>query len=146
MRNIIFIFLVFAIVSCCSWTTTICVINKSGYNYLGCYSYSDSFSNSNMGYDDIAEFDTCKQKSLEWLRFSHNYCSNGDTLYLKFPTRNYDEIFEYSIDGKVRFFFIKDSNYLNTPWDTIVRYQMYDRKYILGKKELEQTGMKIILK
>ena len=133
MKYIIFIFFVFAIVSCCSWSTTICVINKSGYNYLGCYSYSDSFF-------------TCKQKSLEWLRFSHNYCSKGDTLYLKFPTRNYDEIFEKSIDGKVRFFFIKDSNYLNTPWDTIVRYQMYDRKYILGKKELERTGMKIILK
>lgn len=57
-----------------------------------------------MGYDNIAEFDTCKQKSLERLRFAHKYCHKGDTLYLKFQTRSLDEIFEKSIDGKVRFF------------------------------------------
>ena len=146
MKNIFIALLIFTIISCCSWSTSICVINKSRYNYLGCYSYTDSFGNNNMGYDNIAEFDTCKQKSLEWLRFAHKYCHKGDTLYLKFQTRSFDEIFEKSIDGKVRFFFIKDSVYLNTPWDSIVKYQICDKKYIFNKKEFNQIGQKIVLK
>lgn len=127
MRNIFYILFIFTLVSCFSGATSICVINKSRYNYIGCYSYSDYFGNDNMGYDNIAEFDTCKQKSLYWLRFSHNYCSKGDTLYLKFHTRGFDEIFEKSVDGKVSFFFIKDSVYLNMSWNTIVKNQIYDK-------------------
>lgn len=58
-----------------------------------------------MGYDNIAEFDTCKQKSLEWLRFAHKYCPKGDTLYLKFQTRSLDEIFEKINRRKSTFLF-----------------------------------------
>ena len=76
----------------------------------------------------------------------YKYCPQGDTLYLKFQTRSLDEIFEKSIDGKVRFFFIQDSVYLNTPWDSIVKYQICDRKYIFNKKEFNQIGQKIVLK
>ena len=55
MKNIFIALLIFTIISCSSWSTSICVINKSRYNYLGCYSYTDSFGNNNMGYDNIAD-------------------------------------------------------------------------------------------
>ena len=46
-------------------------------------------------------------------------------------------------DGRLRFFFIKDSVFLNNPWDTIVKYQMYERKLVFSKEDLERMNWTI---
>lgn len=141
-------FLCVLLTGCCTRTTVVRVKNDSMYNYIGFYSYTDSFGNAfdNISQQNLSDYDTCKQKSLDWLYFFHNYCPKGDTLLLKFQASGYHEIFEHTIDGKLRFFFISDSIYLSTPWDTIVKYQMYDRKLTFEKKGLKSLNWTITLK
>jgi len=44
----------------------------------------------------------------------------------------------------LRFFFISDSVFVNNPWDTIVKYQMYNRKLVFSKKDLEKNNWTVI--
>ena len=46
-------------------------------------------------------------------------------------------------DGHIRFFFIKDSVFFTNPWDTIVQYQMYERKLVFSKEDLERMNWTI---
>ena len=39
----------------------------------------------------------------------------------------------------MRFYIISTSVFYNNPWDTIVKYQMYDRKMTYTAKELDSV-------
>jgi len=44
----------------------------------------------------------------------------------------------------LRFFFISDSVFVSNPWDTIVKYQMYNRKLIFSEKDLKKNDWTIV--
>ena len=50
-----------------------------------------------------------------------------------------ERFFSQSYDGKMRFYIISTSVFYNNPWDTIVKYQMYDRKMTYTAKELDSV-------
>ena len=47
-------------------------------------------------------------------------------------------------DKKVRFFFISESVFITTPWDTLVKYQMYNRKLVFTDEELKKNDWVVI--
>ena len=51
-----------------------------------------------------------------------------------------ESIVKGSKDGLIRFFFISDSTFLNNSWDTIVKYQMYNRKLVFSEEDLEKIN------
>jgi hypothetical protein len=47
-------------------------------------------------------------------------------------------------DKQVRFFFISESVFMSTSWDTIVKYQMYNRKLVFSEEELRNNDWVVV--
>lgn len=147
MKKILyFLFLSLLINSCTSFAVNIPVINYTDDNFVTYSSYSDSLGAiedslqseyyRSYGYHD---------KEIICTDDMH-YAKKKDKAYFKFQRKSRTNIFRNSPDGKVRFFFIKDSIFYNIQWDTIVKYQMYDRKLTYSEKDLELLDWVIEIK
>ena len=47
-------------------------------------------------------------------------------------------------DRQVRFFFISESVFISTPWDTLVKYQMYNRKLVFSDEDLKNNNWVVV--
>lgn len=112
------------------------VINYTDKNYVTYDSYYDSLGaycdslNSKFykGYDE---------NKINIIGLNGHYINRKDNGRFSYPAKSIEGVFSYSPDGKIRFYFITDSVFFNNPWDTIVKYQMYDKKLTYTAKELK---------
>ena len=128
MRGI-YIVVLLSVFVCCDFVSSVVVVNYSDKNYVVYYSFDDSLKSSgdSLNYDYYKSFDENKLAITD--EPNDYYVRGKDFGRLSFLAKDPGGLFRRSPDGKVRFFFVRDSVFFNNPWDTIVKYQMYDKKY-----------------
>ena len=116
------------------------VVNNSNKGQIIYYTCSDMIG---------AEIDSFKNRAYERLAGCEIPILNEDIYidkesYRSFGIRSKKKHARVCKDKHIRFFFISDSVFINTPWDTIVKYQMYNRKLVLSEEELKENDWTVI--
>ena len=138
-KNIIIsVISVFCLYSCLSYIDAIQIINHSDYGQIVCYTCSDSIGSEidSLTFNPyFKQYDYFKYEILK----KDAYIDRNSSQWLKTPFPK-EYITQCCEDGLIRFFFIKDSVFLNNPWDTIVKYQMYNKKLVLSEEDLKNMN------
>ena len=117
------------------------VINYSNVGQIIYYSCTDMIgaeidSFRNFYYESIAG---CEVSIVN----ENVYIDKNSSKWFKIPFKK--EYFACTCKDKhVRFFFISDSIFLNNPWDTIVKHQMYNRKLIFSEENLKKNNWVVV--
>ena len=135
MKKIVIVFMIsgFCLSSCVyDCVDSFQVINYSNEGQIIYYSCSDSINDyMNYYYDMIAGYNI--------LLVNENvYIDKESEKYVRITFKK--ERLGCCKDGHARFFFISDSVFSNNPWDTIVKYQMYNRKLVYSKEDLKNMN------
>ena len=114
---------VFCLYSCViDFVYTFQVINYSNESQTFCYTCSDSLK-SEM---DSLAFDSYFTRFDHVDRYSYTWTKNSFKR---------EKLTHHCEDNRIRFFFISDYVFSNNPWDTIVKYQMYNKKLVFSEDD-----------
>jgi hypothetical protein len=139
--SIILLFAVAFLFSCFSYTSMIRIINRTNNDVIVCYSYTDSLGAyiDNLTINEFfKQFDDSKYLIIN----GGVFIRKQSTTHYKIPFRK-QYITDSSPDGKVRFYFVNYHTFLKNPWDSIVKHQMYEKKLVFSKKDLEHANWEI---
>jgi len=124
------------------WTEHIQIVNKSNVGQIICHSCSDSIGSmidSLTMSPFFKQFDNMK-----------SVIENTDAYLHKDSSQRYkivggkEAMVRLCKDKRIRFFFISDSVFMNNPWDSIVKYQMYNRKLVFSEEELKRSNWSVV--
>lgn len=118
------------------------LVNYSDNGQVICYTCSDSIGSKTDSLTNnpyFKQFDYFKSDILDQNVFlnRNSYTSIGVSGKKEFIVRRCE-------DKRIRFFFISDSVFMNNPWDTIVKYQMYNRKLIFSEEDLKENDWIVV--
>ncbi|MDR0206018.1 MAG: hypothetical protein LBI45_02005 [Bacteroidales bacterium] len=122
--------------------SSIYIVNNSNEGQIICHSCSDSIGAiiDNMTISPFfKQFDNMKSVILNTDAYINK---NTYQRYKISGTRG--SFVRRCKDKHVRFFFISDSVFMNNPWDTIVKYQMYNRKLVFTEEELKKNNWVVV--
>jgi formate-dependent nitrite reductase cytochrome c552 subunit len=118
------------------------IVNNSNQGQIICYSCFDSIGSiidSLTMTPYFKQFDNFKPEIINKDAFINKNSSQGYRISGRKET-----IVRFCPDKHVRFFFISDSVFMNNPWDTIVKYQMYNRKLVFSEKDLKENDWTVV--
>jgi hypothetical protein len=122
--------------------SSIHIVNNSNEGQIICRSCSDSIGSpidSLTMTPYFKQFDNFKND----IKYQKAYIYKDSILMYKIVGGK-ESIVRLCKDKLVRFFFISDSVFMNNPWDTIVKYQMYNRKLVFSESELKKNNWTVI--
>ena len=143
MRKIMYIFVLIALmfIRCSSILDTAynyTIINFSNENIIFVVSNSDSLG---TGYIDLSNRYFIAYDEWKPLIKDSQYC------YIKKSSKKSvnssgtsSELFTNRKDHRVRFYFISESIFMKYPWDTIVKRQMYNKKFVYTEEQMDSLG------
>ena len=140
MKKIVIIGVILCLCSCVHFdrVETFQVINYSDEGQIIYYSCSDSIGSEidSLTFNPyFKQFDNVKSDILN----ENKHIDKNSFKWIKVSDKK-ESIVKGSKDGLIRFFFISDSTFLNNSWDTIVKYQMYNRKLVFSEEDLEHMN------
>lgn len=114
------------------------VINHSDKGQIIYYSCSDSIGSAMDSLTMNPYFKQFDQSKVA-IKGEDVYVEREDSTLVRISGKK-ESLVRRCKDGYLRFFFIHDSVFLNNPWDTIVKYQMYNKVLVFSKKDLERIN------
>ena len=141
------IFIISIVLSLCTYS---CV-----YDYVGSFqviNYSDEgqivyYTCSDMIGTKIDSFSNRYYERLAGCKFRIDnedvYIDKKSFKWVEISFRKKDFASDCK-DKHIRFFFISDSVFMNHSWDTIVKYQMYNRKLVFSEEELKKDDWAVV--
>jgi hypothetical protein len=118
------------------------IVNNSNTGQIVCITCADSIGSemdslTNNPY--FKQFDSFKSEIVN----TDSYIDSNNTARHRVGGGR-ESIVRRCKDKHARFFFISDSVFMNNPWDTIVKYQMYNRKLVFSEKELKENNWVVV--
>lgn len=122
------------------------VINFTDSSFVNFHSFSDTMgmNSDSANTTFLRTFDNDKKR----ICLVHDFYLSGRSYRRYRCPEGIDDdmFFSQSHDRKMRFYIIKASVFMNNPWDTIVKYQMYHKKLTFTKENMDSTGWDVKIK
>ena len=138
-KHIVYLMLLFLLVSCHNYGPYLITNNKSHHSIFSIISFNDNMSSSSYYYEYQEGYVKRENdfpfifKEIE----SNSQYENHDTpLY-------WDNFFKLSKDNKIRLFIISKDSVDKYGWKQIFKRQIFNKKIELSKENLEKTDWKV---
>jgi len=150
MKKIVVVFLFMTLLSkCADKRCTISVLNNTNQTIYVDYSFIDSLHFSQT--DDVfldqnrKSYDTAYVFPNGTVSYSSNRAEPDSLAYLIFSGTR-ERIFQNNncVDGKLRLYIFKEETIRNYSWETICKYQMYEKKLTFSEEELRRSNWTVV--